>query len=135
MRRHSRLTLATFLSLAPMLPAAADAAPAAYVLRPAAIFTPQDGKSHPGGAALVEGERILAVGRFGKAGVQAGAETVSLPGMTLLPGFMDQHSRLSLHRYNETPWNAPSPSAPARTRRRCRAIPLPTSARSSTSAS
>src|ERR1044072_129173 len=33
------------------------------------------------------------------------AETIRLPGMTLLPGLIDMHVHLFLHPYNETRWN------------------------------
>ncbi len=33
------------------------------------------------------------------------AETIDLPGTTLLPGLIEAHSHVLLHPYNETPWN------------------------------
>ena len=35
----------------------------------------------------------------------AGAETIDLPGATLLPGLIEGHSHLFLHPYNEVSWN------------------------------
>jgi imidazolonepropionase-like amidohydrolase len=74
-------------------------------LSPAAVFTADDGVLHPGWVVLVEGERIAAVGPADKVTAPADAERVTLPRMTLLPGFMDLHSHLFLHPYDETLWN------------------------------
>jgi len=73
------------------------------LLRPAAIFDGQD--MHPGWAVLVEGERIKAVGPAAQLAAPAGATTLELPGLTLLPGLIEGHSHLLLHPYNETSWN------------------------------
>lgn len=71
------------------------------LLRPAAVF---DGEAlHPGWSVLVTGDRIAAVGPAVAA--PAGAETVDLPGDTLMPGLIDAHVHLFLHPYNETSWN------------------------------
>jgi imidazolonepropionase-like amidohydrolase len=72
------------------------------VLRPARVF---DGDTmHEGWAVRVRGDRIDAVGPA--AGVSAaGATTVDLPGMTLMPGMVEGHSHVLLHPYNETTWN------------------------------
>ncbi|HLW74469.1 MAG TPA: amidohydrolase family protein [Gammaproteobacteria bacterium] len=83
----------------------ADTVPAAYLLKPAAVFTASDTVAHPGWEVLVEGERIVAVGPADKLTEPPGAHIVELPGMTLLPGLMDLHSHLFLHPYNETLWN------------------------------
>lgn len=37
--------------------------------------------------------------------IPAGAETINLPGTTLMPGMIEGHSHLFLHPYNETSWN------------------------------
>ncbi|HEY7474097.1 MAG TPA: amidohydrolase family protein [Vicinamibacterales bacterium] len=73
-----------------------------YLLRPARVF---DGDTvHEGWAVLVRGQRIEAAGPA--AGITAsGAETIELPGATLLPGLIDAHSHILLHAYNETSWN------------------------------
>jgi imidazolonepropionase-like amidohydrolase len=83
---------------------AAEASPA-VLLRPARVFTAEDASVHPGWAVLVEGERIRAVGPASSVKAPSGAEIVSLPGATLLPGLMDLHSHLFLHPYSETLWN------------------------------
>jgi len=107
MRRYLPPTLGALLSLFLGFPSSLSAAsgPQAYLLEPAAVFTSEDGKTHVGWVVLVEGEHIAAVGPADKVQVPTGTETVTLPGMTLLPGLMDIHSHLFLHPYDETLWN------------------------------
>ncbi|MBJ6145438.1 amidohydrolase family protein [Hymenobacter sp. BT559] len=73
------------------------------LLRPAAVFDGQD--LHPGWAVLVEGDKIKALGPAAQLVAPAGATTLELPGLTLLPGLIEGHSHLLLHPYNETSWN------------------------------
>ncbi|WP_305021360.1 metal-dependent hydrolase family protein [Hymenobacter cheonanensis] len=77
-------------------------APTATLLRPAAVFDGQE--LHPGWAVLVEGQKITAAGPAAQLAAPAGARTVELPGLTLLPGLIEGHSHLLLHPYNETAW-------------------------------
>src|SRR5579883_679758 len=56
-------------------------------------------QSARGGSDLVGG------GPAAEVAAPAGAITIDLPGMTLLPGLIDAHTHLFLHPYNETPWN------------------------------
>lgn len=71
------------------------------VLQPARVF---DGaQMQTGWSVLVRNERIEAAGP--SIAAPAGAETIALPGMTLLPGLIEGHSHLLLHPYNETSWN------------------------------
>ncbi len=77
----------------------------AYLLRPARVFTAEDGRIHEGWVVLVRGERIAAVGPSTQVPTPEGSKTIELPGMTLLPGLMDIHSHIFLHPYNETLWN------------------------------
>jgi len=77
----------------------------AFLLRPARVFNAEDGKTHEGWAVLVMGERIAGVGPLAQLPSPAHAQTIDLPGMTLLPGLMDIHSHIFLHPYNETLWN------------------------------
>ena len=79
------------------------AAPTATLLRPAAVFDGQD--RHEGWAVLVENDRITAVGPAAQVAAPAGARTLDLPGLTLLPGLIEGHSHLLLHPYNETTWD------------------------------
>ncbi|HSK18898.1 MAG TPA: amidohydrolase family protein [Longimicrobiales bacterium] len=97
---------AAALRLAPaallLAPAALAAQDTTYVLRPAAVFDGQD--RHEGWVVLVRGERIAAVGAERDV-ASAGAVAIDLPGATLLPGFIEGHSHLLLHPYDETSWN------------------------------
>jgi imidazolonepropionase-like amidohydrolase len=74
-------------------------------IRPAFVFTSADGRTHPGWEVLVIGNRIESVGPAASIHAPADAQTIDLPGTTLLPGLMDLHSHLFLHPYNETLWN------------------------------
>jgi imidazolonepropionase-like amidohydrolase len=82
-------------------PAPADTAPTLLV--PDRVFDGVD--SHDGWAVLVRGERIAAAGPLASLAVPAGARRIALEGTTLLPGFIEGHSHLLLHPYDETPWN------------------------------
>ena len=76
------------------------AADKTVVLEPAQVF---DGDSLRRGLAVaVRGGRIVWIGPARDR--PAGAESVPLPGLTLLPGLIEAHSHLLLHPYNETPW-------------------------------
>ncbi|GAA4346297.1 amidohydrolase family protein [Hymenobacter saemangeumensis] len=101
------LRFACFLLAFALLPLyflqAQTTAPSITLLRPAAVFDGQD--LHPGWVVLVEGERIKAVGPADKLPAPAGATTLELPGLTLLPGMIEGHSHLLLHPYNEAQWN------------------------------
>ena len=71
------------------------------VLQPARVF---DGEAmHSGWSVIVRNDRIEAAGP--SLAVPPGAETVALPGATVLPGLIEGHSHLLLHPYNETSWN------------------------------
>jgi imidazolonepropionase-like amidohydrolase len=75
----------------------------AYLLRPAAVF---DGEAlHEGWAVVVRGSRIESAGPAASIAAPAGAETIDLPGATIMPGMIDAHSHVLLHAYNETSWN------------------------------
>ena len=75
------------------------------LLKPARVFTADDGKIHEGWVVLVRGDRIVAVGPPAEVHTPEGSTTIQLPGTTLLPGLMDIHSHVFLHPYNETLWN------------------------------
>ena len=82
---------------------AQPAMPTAPLLRPDAVFDGQD--RHEGWAVLVENDKITAVGPAAQVNAPAGARTLDLPGLTLMPGLIEGHSHLLLHPYNETSWN------------------------------
>lgn len=72
------------------------------VLRPDRVF---DGEQlHEGWAVRVSGSRIEAAGP-GATIKTDGAQVIDLKGTTLLPGFIEGHSHLLLHPYNEVPWD------------------------------
>ena len=95
---------------------AVSAQPAAPIspvtlLKPDRVF---DGDTmHPGWAVRIVGNRIDAMGPAVSIGAdaaeggtpQAVAETIDLPGTTLLPGLIEGHSHVLLHPYNETTWD------------------------------
>ncbi len=54
---------------------------------------------------MVRGQRIDAAGPAVSVTAPAGAETIDLPGATLMPGLIEAHSHVLLHAYNETTWN------------------------------
>ncbi len=71
--------------------------PAALVMTAARLI---DGTGCPAitdGAVVVEGERITAVGPRGEVPVPHSAETLDLGGCTLLPGFVDAHSHITIN--------------------------------------
>src|SRR3954454_14371112 len=70
----------------------------ALLLRPARVFDGVSATPHEGWAVLVEGDRIAAVGP--NIAAPAGAQTIDLPGTTLMPGLIEGHSHLFLHPYN-----------------------------------
>jgi imidazolonepropionase-like amidohydrolase len=87
------------LAMLLLAPTAALSAPT--LLRPAQVF---DGNAlHSGWDVLVDGNKIVAVGPALPR--PPGTEVRDLPGQTLLPGFIEGHSHLFLHPYNETPWD------------------------------
>ena len=74
-----------------------------YVLRPARVF---DGEAlREGWAVVVRGPRIEAAGPAAGLTIPPGAESIDLPGATLMPGLIEAHSHVLLHAYNETSWN------------------------------
>lgn len=78
--------------------------PSRTVIVPDGIFDAVDGIVHKGWAAFVTGDRITAVGPTNSLNAP-GADTIRLPGMTLMPGLIEAHTHMFLHPYNETQWN------------------------------
>lgn len=76
-----------------------------YLLKADRVFDARSEEAHAGWVVLVQGEKIVAVGPVSTVAVPSGAQTVDLPGTTLLPGLIDAHSHVFLHPYNETLWN------------------------------
>ena len=73
------------------------------LLKPDRVFDGQ--QMHTGWWVLVRGSRIEAAGEPAGITVPEATKIVELKGMTLLPGFIEGHSHLFLHPYNETAWN------------------------------
>lgn len=73
------------------------------LLHPKQVFDGHDPRPHEGWSVLVRGDKIEAVGP--NIAAPAGAQTIELPGMTLMPGMIEGHSHLFLHPYNETSWD------------------------------
>jgi imidazolonepropionase-like amidohydrolase len=74
----------------------------AYLLKPRRVFDADAGQLREW-VVLVRGERIEAAGPA-SAITPADAQTIDLPGLTLVPGLIDAHSHVFLHPYNETSW-------------------------------
>ncbi len=87
-----------------LLLGSAHAADHPLLLKADKVFT-GDGATHAGWAVLVSGNRIAGVGPTDKIAAPPDAETIDLPGMTLLPGLIDLHSHLLLYPYNQTSWD------------------------------
>jgi len=103
-RRPGTRSLLAVLILAAAPAFGAAASPGVTLLRPARVWTAGE-PPHAGWVVLTQGKRIVTVGPAGVVHAPVGAETIDLPGATLLPGLMDIHSHLFLHPYNESPWN------------------------------
>ncbi|MBZ4408152.1 amidohydrolase family protein [Myxococcus sp. XM-1-1-1] len=99
------LLLALVVTTASAQQPASPTPPKSYVLRPTSVFDGVTAKPHAGWVVVVTGERITAAGPAGQVQVPEGAEGVDLAGATLLPGFIEGHSHLFLHPYNEANWN------------------------------
>ncbi|HKR15352.1 MAG TPA: amidohydrolase family protein [Pyrinomonadaceae bacterium] len=76
-----------------------------YLLKPARVFDGESAQLHEGWAVLVRGEKIAAVGPLNSLNAPRDAQTIDLPGLTLLPGLIEAHSHVLLHPYSETVWN------------------------------
>src|SRR5690242_1663163 len=75
------------------------------LLRPDRVFDATSEATHAGWVVLVQGDSIAAVGPAAAVRAPRDAQTIALPGLTLLPGLIDAHSHVFLHPYNETLWN------------------------------
>src|ERR1700733_12339011 len=73
------------------------------LLKPDRVFDGQ--QMHNGWWVLVKGNRIEAAGEPSSITAPATAKIIELKGMTLLPGFIEGHSHMFLHPYNETAWD------------------------------
>lgn len=87
------------------LPTGALWADSLVLLRPAAVWDGTSDAPHAGWTVLVRGAIIAAAGPATTVGAPAGARIVELPGATLMPGLIENHSHVLLHPYNEAQWN------------------------------
>lgn len=87
------------------LPTGALWADSLVLLRPAAVWDGTSDAAHTGWTVLVRGATIAAAGPAATVGTPAGAKIVDLPGATLMPGLIENHSHVLLHPYNEAQWN------------------------------
>jgi imidazolonepropionase-like amidohydrolase len=97
MRHPIRVAIAL---AAAMLGPAAHAAETAQpiVLKAAYLFDSKSGKLTNGGSVIVQGDKILSVG---SAGAPAGAKTIDLGDATLLPGFIDAHTHITMEMHDD----------------------------------
>jgi len=73
------------------------------LLKPDRVF---DGEElHENWVVLVDGNTIDYAGEASGVKLPKNAKTIDLKGTTLMPGFIEGHSHLLLHPYNETEWN------------------------------
>jgi len=100
--RAALAALCTATTLSAQNPAAAATA---TLLVPARTFDGSNAQPHEGWVVLVRGNKIEAVGPSSQVTAPAGATTIRLSGLTLLPGLIEAHSHLLLHPYNEAPWD------------------------------
>ncbi len=98
----SAMRLPSRAGFAPLVPATPGHP---VLLKPDRVFDAMSETAHAGWVVLVTGDSIVAVGPAESVRVPKEAETLALPGLTLLPGLIDAHSHIFLHPYNETLWN------------------------------
>jgi imidazolonepropionase-like amidohydrolase len=95
--------LLTSLLVLLVISAMAQGSDTAILLKPDRVF---DGETfHNHWAVLVQKNAILAVGDAAELKPAITYITIDLKGITLLPGFIEGHSHLFLHPYNETKWD------------------------------
>jgi imidazolonepropionase-like amidohydrolase len=87
------------------LPAGALTADSLVLIEPGAVWDGTSDAVQTGWTVLVRGNTIVAAGPAATVGRPAGAKSVQLPGLTLMPGMIENHSHILLHPYNEAQWN------------------------------
>jgi imidazolonepropionase-like amidohydrolase len=96
-------TLSLALSILLCIAGTAQNTDTAILLKPDRVF---DGEGfHSNWAVLVQKNIITAVGYASDIKPTGIYKTIELKGSTLLPGFIEGHSHLLLHPYNETKWD------------------------------
>jgi imidazolonepropionase-like amidohydrolase len=95
-----RLTVKLALGLAAIVGTAQAAeTPQPIVLKAAYLFDSKSGQLTNGGAVLVEGDKIKALGA--QAAAPANAKVIDLGDATLLPGFIDSHTHITDEGHND----------------------------------
>jgi imidazolonepropionase-like amidohydrolase len=84
--------------------------PAPIVLRAARLIDGTGAQPIANGVVVVTGTRITAVGREGSVTIPAGARRIDLGDATLLPGFIDAHTHISVRSACATERMAPNVS-------------------------
>jgi imidazolonepropionase-like amidohydrolase len=87
------LLLASAAHAEPYAPQTAPTAATVSVLKAAHLFDGRSGALTSPGLIVIQGERILAVGK--DATIPAGAKVIDLGDATLLPGFIDAHTHIT----------------------------------------
>src|SRR5712691_2328234 len=77
----------------------AQAPSGAIILRAARLFDSASGRVVTPGVVVVLGDKIRGVGAAAE--IPAGARVIDLGDATLLPGFMDAHTHLSMPHFND----------------------------------
>ena len=75
------------------------------VLLPARVWDGTWDGARTGWGVVVQGDRVIALGPAAQLRVPARADTIRLPGTTLMPGLIEGHAHFLLHPYDETSWN------------------------------
>jgi len=79
--------------------------PPPLLLTGARVLAPGGDAWLDGRAVLLQDGRIAAVAPRAELQVPAGAQTLDLPGLHLVPGLIDLHTHLLLHPYDEASWD------------------------------
>lgn len=99
--RIRRILALSFVALGAATPLRAQSD---ILLKPDAVYDGVTDQPHRGWAVLVQGDTIARVGPAAEVSA-AGAQAISLAGLTLMPGMIEGHSHLLLHPYNEAQWD------------------------------
>lgn len=97
------LAIAAFVAAASSVAVTARQAPAAVAVVGGFLIDGFGGPPLPDAVVLIEGDRIVAVGREGQLAVPAGARVVDANGYTVMPGLLDAHVHLDILGHGDYP--------------------------------